>query len=188
MTWRSENLVDLSRRWKRSFNDDDDNDATVSPTFELPDDKRGTAIRSCKVFYDMATLDTIGKEHELKAVLMEEAMNKCGLDGKKYTAMYALSKWAGRRKTVLNLEEFQSVIERFSNPIRIRNRQRQRVDDYMANHGFRFAYTVDEFMEKDNSVDSVLQSEATAAATTIGETAAGRLAAWNEILDGLDEL
>ncbi|VVC25282.1 Hypothetical protein CINCED_3A018861 [Cinara cedri] len=185
MSWKaSERLIDLSRRRLDVRDPRDDGGAAV--TYDLPDDERATAIRSRQVFDELAKapMDDADGEPELKTSLMETAMVQCGLkNGKKYAAMFVLSKWAKMRDepASLNLAEFQAVIERFSSPVRIRNRMRRKVDKYMAHHGFQFANTVDEFTELDYIDACVPRAPSTP--VKMDGTIVARSKTWNEILN-----
>lgn len=141
MAWTTGRLIDLSQRSKRPY------ESEVAPKFQLPDDVHELTVRSRRVFYEMAKapLDDRDGQPEFNTHLMKRALDKCGLDGETYAAMYELSKWAkkGYGSNSLSLAEFQSVVERFSGPIRIRNQMRRRVNDYMTDHGFGFVYMVD---------------------------------------------
>lgn len=174
MAWRAlERLIGLSR--DRADEDGGENAATVS---ELPEDESSAAVRSRQVFRELAKVPVAGGEPELNVSRMEEAMNKCGLDGEACSRMYAVSKWAktSGALAVLDLAEFQLVVERFSGPARLQRRLRRRVDEYMAERGLRFVYAVDGFQLTD------------APGTSRRTEREAELRDWDEVLDGLADL
>lgn len=176
-------LVDLSR--DQVVDDRDDNIGPAKANaVDLPEDEYSAADRSRQVFYALAEVSEMspGSEPKLNVSCMEEAMNKCGLNGKTCSRMFAVSKWSKGSGAIglLDLAEFQLVIERFSSPVRMQKRLCRLVDDHVAERGIRFVYTVDEYLRTDTPKrPGFLQTELRGAAKE------AELKDWDELLDGL---
>lgn len=161
-----------------------DEAADAGHATELPENKASAAIRSRLVFHAltgpqpgrMPTGDGGGGERAVLDVSrLALAMDMCGLDGDTYGTMFALSKWA--RFATLDLDEFVTLIERFSSPVRLRDRLRRSVHDYAAGKGLRI-------------VDATREGHGDRSQWSLTEDARGNdpaavLQGWDDILDGL---
>lgn len=110
---------------------------------------------------------------------------RCGLDGKKYSRMYAMSKWMKKDQfSGLELNEFQWVIERFSSPLRLD--LHGKVQGYMAEHGYRFQHTIDEVSITDN-VNNTCRLANSPSVTCRSARAAMKLE-WDEIFNRISDV
>lgn len=190
MAWKaSKRLIELSRTHQH----DDDTDKGKSSTansFELPNDKVSAAIRSQQVFHELATtpFHSHYNEPRIDASHMKEAMEMCGLDGNKCGRMYEVSKWVKTdiKDTMLDLAEFQMIIERFSSPARLQKQLRQKVDDYMKEHNLEFVYTVDHILQTDNLHACEIKPKTSR--MTLRSIKQAEIKNWDEVLDGLADL
>lgn len=142
----SEHLGDFSGELPRGSSGDDSNEKFASSA-ELPADEASATARSRQVFYaladDYVTEPTglnrnASTEPRLSAARFKEALNACGHgppDDTTHAVMYACSKWAKTSAATLDLAEFQSAVERFSAPVRLRERLRSTTEKYSARRG-----------------------------------------------------
>jgi len=83
------------------------------------------AIRSRQVYYTLVpnpgrksylnSMPEWKKEGlRLNVFLLEEAANMCGLNGQRLSRWYSVSKWAKKNNSPLSLEEFQWIVERYT--------------------------------------------------------------------------
>lgn len=189
-------MICLSRDQPEDDDDDDNGDDNWrTAADQLPGDEWSAAKRSRRVFYALAAApeEDAGGERRLDASRMEEAMWQCGLDGEACSKMYAVSKWANKSDAnakTLDLVEFQSIIERFSSPVRLERRLRRRVEDHVAERGLRFVYTVDEQLRTDTPAESSFGVPSACVVRTTARTSPveSELREWDELLDGLADV
>lgn len=183
MAWSgSKRLIDLSR----DPDPRDDRRADESRGAEppsLPEDKTGTETLARQVFRALAEPPATAS-HEPPVLVaepsvLERALRMCGLpEADMYAKMFSVSKWAVARDdgpTALSLPEFLTVVERFSAPVRLRERDRRNVRQYMADRGLRPAYAYDDGRPRPDDPES----------SGTRRDAARLLAVWDGVLDGL---
>lgn len=175
MTWRaSKHLKELSRVTASGQKTDEDSgrdgcgEMKLQPP-RLPVDEASTAVRSEQVFEAMAKpVLGGGGELRLNPSRIAEALDACGLDGARCAAMFSVSKWAKRDGHVaLNRDEFGSMVERFSRPVRLRNSLRRTVDEHKTVHS------------KPSTIDGDVR-------TNRAREKAAKLKMWDQILDELN--
>lgn len=190
MAWKaSERLVHLSRAQQQN-DDTDKGEKIAAESIVLPDDEASAAIRSRKVFYELATTQFRSHDNEPKMDVshIKEAMERCGLDSEKCGRMYEVSKWAKTdiNDNTLDLAEFQMIIERFSSPARLQKQLREKVDEYMTGHNLEFVYTVDNILQTDSLQECELLPKVNR--TTRRSMEQAEIKNWDEVLDGLTDI
>lgn len=186
MAWSgSKRLIDLSRDPDhRDDRRDDDSHGAERPS--LPDDETGTETLARQAFFALAGPPATAS-HEPPVLMaepsvVERALRMCSLpDADTYAKMFSVSKWAVARDdgpNALSLPEFLTVVERFSAPVRLRERERRNVQRYMADRGLRFVYAFDDGRPGPDDRESGAHTR---------RDAAHRLAVWDDVLDGLTD-
>lgn len=185
MAWNGpKRLIDLSRGPdRRDDRRGDDSNGAERPE-SLPEDEAGTETLARRAFSALAEPPaTANREPPVlmaEPSIVERAFRMCGLhDADTYAKMFSVSKWAVARAdgpNALSLPEFLAVVERFSAPVRLRERERRNVRRYMADRGLRSVYAFDDGRPKPDDPETGARTR---------RDAARRLAVWDDVLDGL---
>lgn len=184
MAWSgSKRLIDLSRDPDPGDDRRADDSRGAEPPPSLPEDETGTETLARRAFRALAEPPaTASREPPVLVAepsVLERALRMCGLpDADVYAKMFSVSKWAVARDdgpAALSLPEFVTVVERFSAPVRLRERDRRNVRRYMADRGLRAAYAYDDGRPRPDDPES----------SGTRRDAARPPAVWNDVLDGL---